>query len=89
MIENERQALFRNKAAKLLAILNHYAEFDRDAGVAFQHIESFIERVDRGEVSIPQKFPWGWIFFRGENNFFSYIDLMEAASDLKKTLEGR
>lgn len=76
------------KAVTLRAQLEQYASADVDVSQAYEWIKPLLDAVDAGEVVGPSKFPFGWIFFRGENNLPAYPALCGAAAEFADALEG-
>lgn len=76
------------KALTLRSLLEQYAPYDADVKEALEWIKSLLDAVDAGTVVFPEKFPFGWIFFRGENNLLAYPALCDAAAEFADALEG-
>jgi hypothetical protein len=77
----------REKAQMLRGLLEQYAPSDADVKEAYEWIKPLLDEVDAGRVSAPKEFPYGWIFFRGENNLPAYPDLCGAAAEFANALE--
>lgn len=75
------------KAQTLRELLKRYALCDSDVKEAYEWIEPLLDAVDEGKVRCPTEFPFGWIFFRGENNLPAYPDLCGAAAKFADALE--
>jgi hypothetical protein len=75
------------KAQTLRELLEQYAPFDGDVKEAYEWIKPLLDSVDAGRVNGPMKFPYGWIFFRGENNLPAYPALCGAAAEFANALE--
>jgi hypothetical protein len=75
------------KALTLRELLEQYAPCDVDVEQAYEWIKPLLNAVDTGEVTAPSKFPFGWIFFRGENNLPAYPALCGAAAEFADALE--
>ena len=75
------------KARVLRALLEKYAISDSDVKEAYEWIKSLLDEAETGQINEPMKFPYGWIFFRGENNLPAYPDLCGAAADFADVLE--
>lgn len=75
------------KAVTLRELLEKNAPYDRDVKEAYEWIEPLLDAVDAGSVICPTKFPFGWIFFRGENNLPAYPALCGAAAEFADALE--
>lgn len=75
------------KAVTLRNLLEQYAPYDADVKEAYGWILPLLDDVDAGQVISPMKFPFGWIFFRGENNLPAYPALCGAAADFADALE--
>jgi hypothetical protein len=75
------------KALTLRELLEQYAPFDADVKEAYEWIKPLLDDVDAGRVIGPTKFPYGWIFFRGENNLPAYPALCGAAAEFANALE--
>jgi hypothetical protein len=75
------------KALTLRGLLEQYAPFDADVKEAYEWIEPLLHDVDVGRVTSPIKFPYGWIFFRGENGLPAYPALCGAAAEFADALE--
>jgi hypothetical protein len=74
-------------AKNLRKLLELYGTSDSDVREAYEWIQPLLNSVDKGEVTSSQKFPYGWIFFRGENNLPAYPDLLGAVADFANALE--
>jgi hypothetical protein len=68
-------------------LLEQYAPYDLDVKQAHEWIKPLLDAVDAGETIPPSKFPYGWIFFRGENNLPAYPALCGAAAEFADALE--
>lgn len=79
--------ILHEKSQKLRNFLELYAKSDSDVDDAYEWIKPLLDRVDTDEVVWPQKFPYGWIFFRGENNLPAYPELLGAAAEFANALE--
>lgn len=77
----------QEKSHELRFLLKKYAVSDKDVQEAYEWIESLLDEVDAGSITGPKKFPYGWIFFRGENNLPAYPDLCGAAAEFADALE--
>lgn len=77
----------QEKALTLRGLLEQYAPSDADVKEAYEWIKPLLDNVDAGAVIGPTKFPYGWIFFRGENNLPAYPDLCGAAAEFANALE--
>lgn len=77
----------QEKAVGLRALLDKYATYDADVREAFEWIRPLLDDVDAGKITSPIKFPYGWIFFRGENNLPNYPELCGAAAEFADALE--
>jgi hypothetical protein len=77
----------RAKARTLRKLLEQYAPHDADVNEAYEWIKPLLDAVDAGAVICPTKFPFGWIFFRGENNLPAYPALCGAAAEFADALE--
>jgi hypothetical protein len=77
----------REKAIRLRGLLELYAQSDSDVKEAYEWIKPLLDRIDTGEIICPQRFAYGWIFFRGENNLPAYPDLLGAAAEFANVLE--
>lgn len=86
VVMNNRKDL-RNKAVELRKLLEQYASSDPDVREAYEWTKPLLNDVESGRVTSPTKFPYGWIFFRGENNLPAYPDLCGAAADFADALE--
>jgi hypothetical protein len=75
------------KALTLRELLEQRAPYDADVKEAYEWIRPLLDAVDAGKVIGPRKFPFGWIFFRGENNLPAYPALCDAAAEFADTLE--
>jgi hypothetical protein len=75
------------KAQTLRELLEQYAPSDVDVKEAYEWIKPLLDAVDAGKVTGPTKFPFGWIFFRGENNLPAYPTLCGAAAEFADALE--
>lgn len=83
----DKSLKLQQKALILRALLERYAASDVDVKEAYEWIKPLLDDVDAGRVTGPRRFPYGWIFFRGENNLLAYPDLCGAAADFANTLE--
>lgn len=77
------------KALTLRELLEQHAPYDADVKEAYEWIKPLLDAVDAGKVIEPRKFPFGWIFFRGENNLPAYPALLGAAAEFADTLEAK
>ncbi len=77
----------QDKAMALRRLLEQYALSDSDVREAYEWTRPLLDDVESGRVTSPIKFPFGWIFFRGENNLPAYPDLCGAAADFADALE--
>lgn len=77
----------REKACALRRLLELYAPSEADIRVAYEWIRPLLDEIDAGTVTAPHEFPYGWIFFRGENNLPAYPDVCNAAAELANALE--
>ncbi|MFC5459276.1 hypothetical protein [Massilia niabensis] len=84
----DRAKNLQAKALTLRSLLEQYAPHDADVKEAYGWVSSLLDAVDSGSAVLPTKFPFGWIFFRGENNLLAYPDLCGAAADFADALEG-
>lgn len=75
------------KALTLRDLLEQYAPYDSDVKEAYGWIKPLLDAVDAGAVIAPTKFPFGWIFFRGENNLPAHPELCGAAAEFADALE--
>jgi CTP:molybdopterin cytidylyltransferase MocA len=78
----------QKKARTLRGFLERYATADADVSEAFDWIKPLLESVEAGTVAAPQRFPVGWIFFRGDNSLLEFADLCNAAAEFASALEG-
>ena len=76
------------KALTLRNLLEQHAAHDVDVKEAYEWIRPLLDSVDLGSVVFPAKFPFGWIFFRGENNLLAFPELCGAAAEFADALEG-
>lgn len=83
----ERVKDLQAKALALRRLLEQYAPDDADVKEAYEWIRPILDAVDGGKVICPTKFPFGWIFFRGENNLPAYPALCGAAAEFADALE--
>ena len=75
------------KAMALRNLLEQYTPYDADVKEAYGWVRPLLDDVDAGHVNCPMEFPFGWIFFRGENNLPAYPVLCGAAADFADALE--
>lgn len=75
------------KSQKLRNLLELYAKSDLDVDDAYEWIKPLLDKIDTDDAVWPQKFPYGWIFFRGENNLPAYPELLGAAAEFANALE--
>lgn len=75
------------KALTLRRLLEQYGPYDADVKEAYDWIKPLLDAVDEGKVAGPTKFPFGWVFFRGENNLPAYPALCGAAAEFAGALE--